>query len=236
MKLAIMQPYIFPYIGYFQLIKSVDTFVFYDDVNFIKGGWINRNKILVNDKEFMFTISLSNPSSFTLISETLICEKKIRRNNVKLLKSIEQSYRKAPYFKLVFPLIDDFFTSFDKTTISEFAIDSVKLVSNYLNLKTEFKKSSLNFDKTKGLDKAERLIAISKKEEAIYYINPIGGLDLYDKKEFDSKGVKLNFLKSKPIEYKQFNNKFKPWLSIIDVMMFNSKKQILEMLNEYELI
>ncbi|MFG6687621.1 WbqC family protein [Mariniflexile sp. HNIBRBA6329] len=236
MTLGIMQPYIFPYIGYFQLINAVDTFVFYDDVNFIKGGWINRNRILVNNKDFMFTISLKNMSSFSLIKETLICEKKFQKNNLKFLKTIEQSYKNAPYFETIFPLLYNFLITTKALTISELAMNSIVLVSGYLNLKTKFKTSSLDFNKTKGLDKAERIIAISKIEKAIHYINPIGGEMLYNKKQFVAEGIEISFLKSKPITYQQFNNQFTPWLSIIDVLMFNSKEQVLDILNEYNLI
>lgn len=235
MKLAIMQPYIFPYIGYFQLINAVDTFVFYDDVNFIKGGWINRNRILVNNKDFMFTISLKNMSSLSLINQTLLCEKKFHKNNLKFLRTIEQSYKKAPYFKTILPLIHNFLTTSKTLTISELAIESIILVSNYLDLNTKFKISSIDFKETKGFCRANRLIEISKKEKAIHYINPIGGTALYNKNQFDTEGIELSFIKSKPISYKQFNNQFIPWLSIIDVLMFNSKEEILLILNECEL-
>jgi hypothetical protein len=235
MKLAIMQPYIFPYIGYFQLINTVDTFVFYDDVNYIKGGWINRNKILVNKAPYLFSIALNNSSSFIAINQTKLNSDKFAKGNEKLLRTIEQSYKKAPYFDNVFPLINDFLLDYKKLTISDLAIDSVLLISKYLELKTEFKVSSLHFPETKGFDKIDRLIEICKKEQVSNYVNPIGGLELYDKNQFRNHNLKLNFLKSNPIEYKQFNNEFVPWLSILDVMMFNSKTRVLSMLNEYEL-
>lgn len=235
MKVAIMQPYIFPYIGYFQLVNAVDVFVFYDDVNFIKGGWINRNKILVNNKEFMFTIPLENPSSFSLINQTSICLQKTKNNNLKLLRTIEQSYKKAPYFKSVFPIVNELFSVNENENISELAIESVKLIAGYLELKTNFKISSLDFPDSKLLKKTSRIIEICKKENVINYINPIGGVQLYTKQEFNNVSIQLSFLKSKPIEYKQFDNEFVPWLSIIDVIMFNSKERVVSMLNEFDL-
>ena len=75
MKLAIMQPYIFPYLGYFQLLNSVDHFVFYDDVNFIKGGWVNRNQLLINNQNKFFTVPLKKIISFTPINEVEIHKK-----------------------------------------------------------------------------------------------------------------------------------------------------------------
>lgn len=228
-----MQPYFFPYIAYFQLINAVDKFVFYDDVNFIKQGWINRNKILNNGKEFLITIPCCNISSFKKINEI-----EIDKNNkriIKLLRTIETVYYKAPFFKEIFGLINSLFNK-DIKIISELAIESVVSVSNYLNVRAEFILSSEKHSDSLGLDKADRLIKIAEKENADTYINPIGGIALYDKKYFAKYGIQLYFLKSKNITYKQFNNNLVPWLSIIDVIMFNHPDKIREMLKDYELI
>ncbi|WP_417237267.1 WbqC family protein [Bizionia paragorgiae] len=236
MKIGIMQPYIFPYIGYFQLINAVDTFVFYDDVNYIKGGWINRNNILVGDKANMFTISLNNPSSFNTISETKLDLNKFEIFKLKFLRTIEQSYKKAPLYKKIYPMLEDFFLVKENILISEMAINSVVMVSNYLGLQTDFKISSINHADSKGVDKADRLITISKKEMAKEYINPIGGQDLYNKEHFKNNNIKLHFIQSEEIVYKQFKGDFVPWLSIIDVLMFNSKEEIQLQLNKYTLV
>jgi len=228
-----MQPYFFPYIGYFQLINAVDKFVFYDDVNFIKQGWINRNKILNNGKEFLITVPCCNISSFKKINEI-----EIDKNNkriIKLLRTIETVYCKAPFFKEIFGLINSLFNK-DIKIISELAIESLVSVSNYLNVQAEFILSSEKHSDSLGLDKADRLIKIAEKENNDTYINPIGGIALYDKKYFAKYGIQLYFLKSKNITYKQFNNNFVPWLSIVDVIMFNHPDKIREMLKDYELI
>lgn len=235
-KIAIMQPYLFPYLGYFQLINAVDTFVGYDDVNYIKGGWINRNNLLVQGKPSLFTISLESPSSFTPISETKIDSRKFALHKKKLLKTITQSYRKAPFYKEVFPLLEDFITTNNSLYISDFAFDSVILISNYLDINTTFKKSSVDYPDSKGLEKTARLLDIIKKNGAQEYINPIGGQEIYDKAIFKLNGITLNFLKSQNSVYKQFDNDFVPWLSIIDVLMFNPKEEIGAMLNKYELV
>ena len=236
MKIAIMQPYVFPYIGYFQLIKAVDTFVFYDDVNYIKGGWINRNNILVNSKSYMFTISLEKPSSYTLISETKINEMLLKKNVSKLIKTIEQSYKKAPFFETVFPLIRNFLLSYNNNSISSLAIDSVILISNYLKLETEFRISSKNYSSTKSLEKTQRIIEICRIEEAKYYINPIRGIKLYNEVDFFQNNLELYFIKSEPIYYKQFDNEFVDRLSILDVIMFNSIEATQLLLSKFKLI
>lgn len=233
-KIAIMQPYLFPYIGYFQLVNAVDTFVFYDDVNFIKGGWINRNNILINGKRKLITVPCIKPSQNKLINQVYLDPNKKTVNSI--LKSIDLAYKKAPYYSDVFPLIYNFLSAYDKPTVSELAIDSVLLVVDYLNLKSNFKKSSKDYSDSSRLKKDNRLIEISKTAGASIYINPIGGVELYSKKRFEEEGITLNFIESGLINYTQYKNEFVPNLSIIDVMMFNSPQQIKEMLNQYILI
>ena len=229
-----MQPYFMPYVGYFQMIKAVDKFVFYDDVNYIKQGWINRNKILVNNNEFLFTVPLQKASPFVFIKDTEINDKMYENWKVKFSLTILQSYKKAPYF----PEINDLVKNIVETecnTISQLAIKSVIEISKYLDLKAKFFVASERYD-NKELERKERLMNICKKEKANHYINAIGGQELYSKADFMKEKIQLDFIKSKPIEYKQFNNEFVPWLSIIDVLMFNSVEDINEMLNQYELV
>jgi len=235
MKVAIMQPYFFPYIGYFQLVAAVNKFVIYDDVNFIKGGWINRNNILINKKSNLFTVPLIKASSNTLINDTKINLKFYNIWKVKFLRSLVQSYKKAPYFTDVYNLIENVLEINENDLISELAVNSIKNVIDYLQLETEFCKTSENYNnKTKiGQD---RVLDICGIEKASQYINPIGGIELYSKNTFKENGIVLNFIKSKPIIYTQFDNDFSPWLSIIDVLMFNSVSEVNKMVNQYELV
>lgn len=235
MKIAIMQPYIFPYIGYFQLINAVDKFVFYDDVNYIKGGWINRNQILLNGNKNLFTVPLKNASSFQTINETLIHTELYLKWKKKFLKSLEQSYKKAPFFDFVYPLIHQVLET-NHTTIADLCIDSIKQVYNYLALEVVFETSSEKYPETKGMEKAERLIKICRTNQANTYINPIGGKELYQKETFKENGIDLFFIENQLMPYPQFNNDFVPGLSIIDVLMFNSKEDIKKMLNQYQLV
>ncbi len=227
-----MQPYFLPYIGYFQLINAVDKFIFYDDVNYIKGGWINRNNILINNEKNYFTLNLSKPSPNKLINEI-----KVGNNKNKILKTIKQNYSKAKYFNNAFPLVEEIFNSIhENCLISEIATLSVQKISLYLKIKTKFELSSKLYGHTKGIEKADRLIEICKSNYTDTYINPIGGIELYNKNYFNSKGINLFFFKNGKINYKQFNNNFIPNLSIIDVVMFNNPEKINEMLDNYELI
>lgn len=230
-----MQPYIFPYIGYFQLIKSVDVFVFYDDVNYIKQGWINRNKILVSGKELLYTIPLKDAGSFVTIRETQISQKLFIKWRAKFLRTLEQSYKKAPYFEEVYKIIADVL-KIDFTSIADLAYESIIKISNYIGLTTKFVCSSSNYSDTKLLDRESRLIEIIKRNNAVCYINPIGGQDLYKKESFFKNGIELYFIKSKQVIYKQFDNEFVPWLSIIDVLMFNRPDEVNSMLDQFELL
>jgi hypothetical protein len=235
MKLAIMQPYLFPYIGYYQLINAVDKFVIYDDVNFIKQGWINRNKVLISGKEFLFTLPLKDASSFSTIRETNVNYPAYTNWKVKFLRSLEQSYKKSTYFESVYLIVESVLNE-DCISISDFALSSIVNVSSYLGLKTKFLCSSVDFPDTKGLDRQGRLFEIIQRCGAKTYINSIGGQALYAKQDFARQGICLNFLKSNPSSYKQFEQAFVPFLSIIDTMMFNSPSEINEMLDQFELI
>lgn len=234
MKLAIMQPYLFPYIGYFQLINAVDKFVVYDDVNFIKQGWINRNSVLINEKPFLFTVPLKNQSSFLKINETQINGSLYSSWALKFLRSLEQGYRKAPFYDEVFPIIKSVFDLQD-FQIASMAVKSLKLVSEYLEFETVFETSSSKYN-NHHLSSQERVLDICKKEEASHYINLSGGMDLYSRQDFYEKGIELQFIKSGKIIYSQFKNEFVPNLSIIDVLMFNEKSSVREIINNYELI
>lgn len=232
MKLAIMQPYFFPYIGYFQLINAVDKFVVYDDVNYIKRGWINRNRIFVNEQEYMFSMPLIKISQNKKINEIMIKDTDPWRSN--LLKTIEFTYKKATYFKDTMPLIKDII-SYPSANLSVFVVNCLKRVCNYLGIDTEIVQSSdiYNNDELKGQD---RIIDICLKENADKYINMIGGMTLYNSSDFISHGIELRFLETKTIEYKQFSNEFISCLSIIDLLVFNNTNEIKKFLNLYELM
>jgi hypothetical protein len=232
MKVAIMQPYVFPYIGYFQLIQAVDTFVLYDDVNYIKKGFINRNYILVNGKAHQFTIPVKEASQNKPINQIQVLTDDVWRNQ--FYKTIAYNYKKAPYYEMTLDIIEKVFHS-RVETISELAIKSVEQVCCYLGLEKSFQVSSKLYSDTKGLEKSDRLISISKKSGADHYVNPHGGNTLYSKDYFALNKVKLSFIENELVPYRQFNEIFVSGLSIIDVLMFNSKEETNNMLNRYKL-
>jgi hypothetical protein len=234
MKIAIMQPYFLPYIGYFQMIKAVDKFVFYDDVNFIKRGWINRNRILVNGVDFMFTVPIQKVSQNNLICSSMLQKETYSEWSKKFLQTIKLNYKRAPNFNIVFNLLTQLLSK-DYNTISELAIESVKTISIYLGLDREFIISSYAYNNI-NLERQQRLIDICKIEKSKQYINAIGGQNLYSHFEFDSAGIELNFIQTFSITYKQFNSEFIPGLSIVDVLMFNTIEEVHQMLNKFELV
>jgi len=206
MKIAIMQPYFLPYIGYWQLINAVDKFVILDDVNYINKGWINRNNILVNSNAKLFTIPLSEASQNKKINEISISDDVKWIAN--LLKTIEYSYKKAPLFNQALPIIQDCVTFGDKN-LSAFIYNSTKNICNYLNIETQIIPSSSQYNND-DLKASARILDICIRENTDEYINPIGGTELYDKSTFLEKGINLHFLKTSDIKYSQFNDDFIP--------------------------
>ncbi len=233
-KTAIMQPYFFPYISYWQLINAVDTFVILDDVNFIMRGWINRNNILINDKPHLFSIPLDKPSQNKFICGTKLKFTGSEKSN--FLKMIQLAYKKAPYF-------DDFYPIFSKIVLTEdddltnFIHNSLVKVCKYLGLKTEFLRSS-NIQKDNSLKSEDKIIEICKKLDTDTYINLAGGKELYNHNHFEEKNIKLRFIDTdfNNIRYKQFKNEFIQGLSFLDIIMFNSTDEIKNLLNQYTLI
>lgn len=231
MKLGIMQPYFFPYIGYWQLMNAVDKYVVFDDANYIKGGWANRNNILLGGKAHRINIFIKNVSDSKLFNETELLHNSEEK---KLLKTISLAYTKAPYYNEVFPLIQDILNN-TEICFSKYLIYSFKIVNQYLGITTELITSS-ELKKDCSLKCADKVMHICKILNADQYYNAIGGTELYNKEIFAQNGIELHFLKTNEITYPQFKNEFVPNLSIIDVMMFNSKEQIKNMLEEFTLV
>lgn len=220
MKLAIMQPYFVPYIGYFQLMNAVDNFIIYDDVNFIKKGWIHRNKILINKNEQFISLSLSKASQNKKINEIEICpELKWKQN---LLKTIYHQYNQSNNFSKIYPMIESWLKN---ENLSKLLINSLFDIKNYLNIKTNLIISSeitTNQNK-KGID---RIIDTCIQQNAKTYINAINGKHLYDKDVFKSNNINLFFI----------NMKYPNYSSILDILMKHDKNDIQEKLNEYYLL
>ena len=232
-NIAIMQPYFMPYIGYFQLIKSVDEFIIYDNIQYTKKGWINRNRILVNGKDQIITLPIKKDSDYLNVAERELSESWGKDKN-KMINIIKSSYSKSPYFKESSELIFECLNNSEKN-LFKFIYDSIIMINEYLGIKTSIIISS-SIDANHTLKSQDKVLSLCKAQNADVYINSIGGVELYDKTIFKENGIDLKFIKSNPIQYKQFNNEFMTWLSIIDVLMFNSKEEIKKYLNEYTLL
>lgn len=232
-RLSIMQPYCFPYIGYFNLIEASEKIIFYDDVNFINRGWINRNRIMVNGKDYMFTIPLQNQSQNKLINEIkpLINDK--FKN--KFVKQLEMAYTYSPNKSEIIDRINILLDN-EYNSIALLAVDTIKLVYDYLGISFQYEMSSINSPHTKGMEKADRLISICKENNYKNYINPIGGIELYSKEYFRTKSINLNYIKAKSRIYKQNSTEFIPFLSIIDIMMNYNREDIISMMRDYDII
>ncbi len=233
MRLALMQPYLFPYIGYFQLMAAVDKFVCYDDVNFIKQGWINRNRLLCQDKAQFFSVPIRDRSSFRPINQTEIATEPGDWPTA-MVKRFESCYRKAPHFSSVFPILEEVFTS-PPRLISELAIRSIKVVQKHLGISTSFVETSAGYENS-HLRGQERVLSICLREKATIYINPPGGKELYSPQAFAEHDIAFKLIQTRPIGYPQFTDGFQSNLSIVDVMMFNSVDRVREYLKEYDLI
>lgn len=231
-KAAIMQPYFLPYIGYFQLINSVDVFVVYDNIKYTKKGWINRNRMLASGTDRVFSIPLKKDSDSLDIHERQLA---IDFNRTKLLNQFKDAYRKAPEHEAVLNFLQDVLM-FEDANLFGFLHASILKVCQYLGITTKIVASSA-LDIDHSLKSQSKVIALCQAVGATTYINPIGGVELYSPDTFSSSGIKLNFLRSKSWEYGQLDNPFVPWLSIIDVMMFNSIENVRKQLSSgYDLI
>lgn len=235
MKVGIMQPYFLPYLGYWQLMNAVDVYVVYDNIEFTKKGWIRRNRILSGGTDKLFTLPLKKDSDYLDIRERFLADTQgdFRKS---LISLVENSYKKAPEFGNAFPVIKDIIEC-GNNNLFEYIYYSIQKIREYLGIKSRLVISStLDIDwSLKGKDK---VLAICKCLGANEYYNAINGVPLYEpyRDKFAREGVGLHFLQMGDVFYQQFKNEFVPSLSIVDVMMFNSKEEISTLLNYYELI
>ena len=227
MKITIMQPYFLPYLGYFQLINIADKFVVYDNVQYIKRGWINRNRYLLNNKDNYFIIPVKKFSHQQKIIEINISKNYDRE---KMLRKFYNAYNKAPYFEETYKLLTEII-KFPSQNLSEYTFFSISTICKYLNIKTKILISSkINYNHK--LKSENKVIDICNSLNGTIYINPEGGKKIYKKENFKKFKLNLKFLYTEDFKYKQFDEKtFIPKLSIVDILMFNSKKKVKEIID-----
>lgn len=229
MKLAVMQPYFFPYLGYFQLMATADTFLIFDDVHFIKKGWIHRNQILLDGKAHPFTLPIQKVSQNRLILEHSRAQ--IEQTVEHQLLLLHHAYHKAPYYSDFIPHLERMLR-YEEVNVARYLGFQLKMLRDYLELDTEIHYAS-SFANEMNLKKEARLLDLCKQFGATHYVNPIGGKSLYDRETFEREGVQLEFVEMKPFVYRQFDGVFVPNLSIIDVLMFNPGMHVRELLDTY---
>lgn len=229
MKVAIMQPYFMPYLGYWQLMGVADIFVYYDDVTFIKQGWINRNRILLNGLEHLFTLQVKGASSFTLIKDVFVGD-----NRKKLHKTLSQAYVKAPYYEERKLLIDKVFLS-EERNLANYIEESHKPIIEMLGIRSAILRSS-RFDFDSAGNGQDRIIRICRELGATTYINAIGGTQLYSNNAFAEAGIDLRFIQPLLTPYRQHSAAFVGGLSILDILMYNNTNAVIDMLGHFQLV
>lgn len=216
-----MQPYFFPYVGYFQLIAAVDLFIVYDNIKYTKKGWINRNRMLQSGKDAMFSLPLRSDSDSLDVRDRALAAD---FNRDKFLNQLRGAYSRAPNFAEVFQMVERA-VRHENTNLFAYLHHALIRTCEHLGLTTPIRISStVSIDH--GLKNQDKVIALAKAVGATTYVNAIGGLDLYDRETFQGNGLELEFIRSRAFEYQQFGDPFVPWLSIIDVLMFNTLEAV----------
>lgn len=235
MRIGIMQPYFMPYIGYFSLIKHVDLYILFDSVQFIRHGWVERNRILKQTGGWQYiSVPLEKHSRDTIIKDIRI------NNDIKWKEKIIAQlthYKKAPYYCEVINLLKQLFKE-DYEDIVSLNLSSLKLICSYIGINTPisiFSKMDIEVNSVQEAD--EWALEICKKIPGTKeYWNAIGGINFFDRNKYTSANIDLKFQKVNLEIYKQKGDTFEPGLSIIDVMMFNSNEEINKMLDKYEIL
>lgn len=232
-RIAAMQPYFIPYMGYFQLLTAVDQFVVLDDVNFIKRGWINRNRILLNGAAHWITLPLVRASQNRRIEEIQIVEDRFWRE--KMSAQVRGAYRKAPHGKAAVELFECLM-ELGGTDLSSFLVASLKIVRDFLQIETSIILASKSHPRGEFRGQA-RILDLCRREATDAYVNPVGGELLYDAEEFRKNGVKLAFLRPELSSYNQGGGeeKFVSDLSVLDMIAWTGLEGCLERLRQFQL-
>ncbi len=226
-----MQPYFLPYIGYFQLINMVDEFIIYDNIQYTKKGWINRNRILQNDKPYHITLPLKKASDYLDVKDRYIADNFDRK---KLLSQVKSAYSKAPYYPEIFEYFKTIIM-FNDQNLFAYTYNSILKILEILDIKTKIDISS-HIPINHNLKSQEKVLAFCRYKNATTYINPPGGVLLYDKLTFKDNNIDLQFQKPIVEMYKQYNNEFVDSLSILDVLMFNGIEKTRLMIKKHDFL
>jgi len=217
-----MQPYFFPYIGYFQLIHCVDTYVNLDHVSFMKRSYMTRNVLKNNTR---INVNVSGGSQNKKCNEVYV---NFENNYIsKFLKTLENLYSKESNYDSILNniILPEFINR--QITISEFNLNLIKRICNYLDVETKIINTSEGLT---NLKKGEGLKSITKKIGSNVYVNAIGGQSLYNKDDFKNDNIELNFIEMGNVD---FDNKYS---SILDLLFRYDKSHIQKQIKNYKLI
>lgn len=227
-----MQPYFFPYMGYFQLIAASDVFVLHDDVQYIKAGWVNRNRILFNGESRMITFPVQKDAyDLPINARRYVDDNQARKDIINLIK---QAYTKAPCYRQVFTLLEELLM-FEDRNVARFNENLIGCIADFIGLGCKIITSS-GMEKNDSLAGEPRVLDMCKRLGATHYTNPQGGQSLYDTAIFRSAGIDLRFLLMRPTPYTQRADGFVPYLSIIDALMELGPADIKSYLAEFDLV
>ncbi len=231
-RLAVMQPYLFPYIGYFHLMHAVDRFIVLDDVAYIKRGWINRNRILIDGQPARFTLPVRDASQNRPIRAHERADDE--RWRARFLRTLESSYHRAPHFvpafELVTTVLDD-----PERHLSPWLATSLQRICSYLSLPVKIVPTSSVYGNA-GLGKQDRMIDFCRREDATQLVNASGGMPLYAVEDFGAAAIDLRFVRPLFTPYPNARGTFVPALSILDVLMHNHPDEVRERLLTYDLV
>lgn len=227
-----MQPYFLPYIGYFQLINLCDTFVLYDEIEYSKKGWISRNRIQSNGKVSVFSLHIEKSSDFLQISQKRLASSFDRK---KLLRQFDGAYRKSKYWMHARVALEEIIL-YEDDNLHNYIENSVRRMCKYIGIETTITRSS-EIEASNSLRGEDRVLSICKAMKGLQYINPIGGINLYDKSRFKTHGIDLKFLRSRLSPYDQGKPDFVPALSIVDLLANLDLLQLRQLLhNDFEIL
>jgi WbqC-like protein len=232
MRVAIMQPYFFPYIGYFQLISASSVFVLHDDVQYITGGWVNRNRILLNGQDRMITFPVQKAGyALPVNARSYVSSGREVRH---IINQVKQAYAKAPCYRQVLPMVEELLM-FEDRNVAHLNENLIRRICEFIGIGTSIITSSA-LAKDDSLRGQDRVLDICKRVGATEYANPIGGTKLYRQEAFQRCGMTLRFLAAQEERYQQLGDRWIPFLSIIDVLMFNSVAEVQNLLTKYRLL
>lgn len=236
MKIGIMQPYFLPYLGYISLIKNTDKFILFDTVQFIRHGWIERNRILKQTGGWQYIqVPLEKKQMSTIIKEVKINNQ--QKWKEKILAQLQHYKKIAPYYYKTLQILEKVFSK-EYESITKLNKDLLEEICKYLGISTPifiFSEMNLKIEEVNAPDEWALKIckALGGVEE---YWNPLGGMNFFDRNKYEKENIKLYFQKINLHNYDQRKESFEEGLSIIDVLMFNSPEEINKMLDDYELL